>query len=447
MTKQKVDLQDKGTYNLENTETSKNFDKEAKEKQAEIQAEHEAKNYIRVGTVYYYIGNMPTAKGGTVKVIKKWQKSTIKEDHTSRVIGKIKTYFGFITMPDHSENFKREIDGYYNLYEPLNYKPEKGDLTHTTNFLKHIFGEYFPIGIDYLKVLYQFPTQNLPTICLVSKENETGKSTFLKLLREIFGDNAVILGNEDFSSNFNSHWATKLIVGIDEGFIEKRIIKEKIKRLVTDDSILIENKGVDKARVDFFGKFILLSNNEENFIQMDKEDTRFFVLKVPSIPAEKKDPELMEKLKSEVPALLAFLKLPPANSKKSRLWFTPDQYETPALKNVVRNTKTMLEKLIASHLVELADLIAESEPNLKSIELTPKDIFDEIKQQLSYSNGLNLKIAEVFKKWGFNPNTKSSRYKKPVIRHNEVGTYIDLVSNTGRYYTITLEYINEELDI
>jgi len=447
MKEQDIDFQGKDTINLKNKLSLKNFDEETDKKLAEIQVEQEAKNYIRVGTVYYYIGNMPTAKGGTVKVIKRWQKSTIKEDHGPKVIGKIKTYFGFITMPDHSKQFKREIDGYYNMYEPLNYTPQKGNLPHTTSFLKHVFGEYYPIGIDYLKVLYQFPTQNLPTICLVSKENETGKSTFLKLLREIFGDNAVILGNEDFSSNFNSHWATKLIVGIDEGFIEKRIIKEKIKRLVTDDTILIENKGVDKTRVDFFGKFILLSNNEENFIQMDKEDTRFFVLKVPSIPADKKDPDLMDKLKSEIPALLSFLSLPPQNSKKSRLWFTPDQYETPALRNVVKNTKTILEKLIANHLIELADLIPESEPSMKSIELTPKDLFDDIKQQLSYSNGLNLKIAEVFKKWGFSPTNKSDRYRKPVLRHNEVGTYIDFISTTGRFYSIPLEYINTELDL
>jgi hypothetical protein len=48
------------------------------------------------------------------------------------------------------------------------------------------------------------------------------------------------LGNEEFSTNFNSLYASKLIVCIDESFIDKTIIKEKIKRLTTSDSINME---------------------------------------------------------------------------------------------------------------------------------------------------------------------------------------------------------------
>jgi hypothetical protein len=45
----------------------------------------------------------------------------------------------------------------------------------------------------------------------------------------------------------------------------------------------MEAKGKDREEVEFFGKFILCSNNEDNFIQIDEEETRFWIIKVKSI--------------------------------------------------------------------------------------------------------------------------------------------------------------------
>ena len=39
------------------------------------------------------------------------------------------------------------------------------------------------LGLDYVQLLYQQPTQILPILCLVSKKNETGKTTFAKWLK------------------------------------------------------------------------------------------------------------------------------------------------------------------------------------------------------------------------------------------------------------------------
>jgi hypothetical protein len=282
----------------------------------------------------------------------------------------------------------------------------------------------------------------------VSKEQKTGKSTFLHWLCHIYGDNSIVLGNEDFNSNFNASWASKLVIGIDESFIEKKEVKEKIKRLVTDDSILMENKGVDKERRDFFGKFILLSNNEDNFIQMEKEDSRFFVLKIPSVKNE--DPFLDEKMLNEIPAFLHFLqnrKL--IHEKKSRLWFKPKDYETDALKAIVKSSKTIFEKVVIEHLTDLKDNIEaiEEYANLKAIEITPMRLADQIKGHLKYSNALNLKIGDLFKSWGLMPNPKSARYSYPIFDleiwgDTEVRT-LKFKGETGKYYTITFTKINE----
>jgi hypothetical protein len=69
----------------------------------------------------------------------------------------------------------------------------------------------------------------LPILCLVSKERSTGKSTFIKWLKSIFGLNMTYIKGDSFNSQFNSDWASMLIVAIDEVFFDKKEITERLK--------------------------------------------------------------------------------------------------------------------------------------------------------------------------------------------------------------------------
>ena len=74
-----------------------------------------------------------------------------------------------------------------------------------------------------------------------------------------------------FRSNFNAEWANKLIIGVDETFLDRKEDSERIKSLSTSKYYKIEAKGQDRQEIEFFGKFILCSNNEDNFIMIDRE--------------------------------------------------------------------------------------------------------------------------------------------------------------------------------
>lgn len=119
------------------------------------------------------------------------------------------------------------------------------------------------------------PTQILPILCLVSKERATGKTTFLKWMKEIFGRNMTYIKGDSFNSQFNSDWASMLLIAIDEVFFDRKEITERLKYLSTTNKDKLENKGKDREEIDFFGKFILCSNNEDNFIQIDENEIRF----------------------------------------------------------------------------------------------------------------------------------------------------------------------------
>ena len=128
--------------------------------------------------------------------------------------------------------------------------------------VEHIFGEQYELGMDYLQLLYLYPVQKLPILLLVSEERNTGKSTFLNFLKAVFQNNVTFNTNDDFRSQFNSDWAGKLLIMVDEVLLNRREDSERLKNLSTTLSYKVEAKGKDRDEIGFFAKFVLCSNNE-----------------------------------------------------------------------------------------------------------------------------------------------------------------------------------------
>jgi hypothetical protein len=188
--------------------------------------------------------------------------------------------------------------------------------------LNHIFEEQIELGLDYLQILYTRPTQMLPILLLVSNEHNTGKTTFLRFLKMIFGKNATFNTNEDFRSQFNADWANRLLVLVDELLLNKAEDTEKIKNLSTAGDYKIEAKGKDRRKIEFFAKFVLCSNNERNPIIIPKEEVRFWVRKIN--PVEKDNINLREQMAAEIPCSLFYLlNRHLSTQNESRMWFGP----------------------------------------------------------------------------------------------------------------------------
>ena len=411
--------------------------------------EKESKKYVRVRTDYYKISFTITSKKEKAPALFYWKKGTITEDWGRDIIKLIRKYDSFVNVPDNTSNYKTEFseegNNYFNLYTKPKYFPSVGSIETTKLFLMHIFRDKLEFILDYLKILYEQPVQKLPVICLISKEQETGKTTFLRWLCTIFDGNGIILGNEDFSNKFNSHYVGKLVIGIDESFIDRNLIKEKIKRLVTDPSINMEAKGRDQVKVDFNGKFILLSNKETNFIQMEDEDNRFFVCKVPVI--ETKDPDIETKLENEIPAFLYYLQQRTLfHQRKTRLWFEPKDYETAALKKIVMSTRSKVEKEMIAWLEGIFDF----DENLSEITVIPVKLATQIQQNLKSINGLRSEIEHILKdNWNLIPE-KNQKFYHPILKeeYNEYEkTMVSIIQydiHTGKPYKVTKSFLNSK---
>ena len=188
--------------------------------------------------------------------------------------------------------------------------------------------------------------------------------------------------------------------------------------------------------VEFFGKFILCSNNEDNFIKIDAAEERFWIRKIPKFKTE--DTSLPEKLKQEIPAFLFFL-----NNRKlsvscvTRMWFTPWQIRTKALQNLIRHNRSRVEKELASILLMVMDKYDQNE-----IDFCPQDAVFAVNQTRVKTDLTQIRHL-LKKEWKLTPKTNSLTHEKFTIWNKGE---ISRETETGRYYTVKKKFLLENFD-
>ncbi len=390
--------------------------------------------FVRVGTTLYKIVNQPRLNGGYVKKRIVWNNETLRQDYGKDYLANVPKYDGFCTVPDHV-NYRQVIDNFLNLYEPIGHQPKEGDFSHIQALLHHIFGEQYELGVDYLQLLYLHPIQKLPILLLVSEERNTGKSTFLNFLKAMFRNNVTFNTNEDFRSQFNSDWAGKLIIVVDEVLLNRREDSERLKNLSTTLSYKVEAKGKDRDEIAFFAKFVLCSNNERLPVIIDPGETRYWVRKIHHL--ENDDTHFLQKLIEEIPAFLYFLQHRTLTTQNvSRMWFSPKQTETAALLKIIRCNKSKYE-------VEAAELIKEimecMEIDSFSFCLNDLLILLNLSQVRIDKHWLRKIVTE---DWKLTPAPNGLTYTTYLFACNKERRF-EPIRRVGRYYTVTRKQLDE----
>ena len=382
----------------------------------------EENQYIRVGTDYYKLVVEKSPNEQTELNIKPWKIGTIKSDYhkPNEFLKQVKKYDAFTNIPENDpEKYERTViskrDGFtsvlYNRYFPVSHIPQEGQWPTIEKFLHHIFDyknlkgvTFYEMILDYLQIIYLHPTQHLPILCLVSSERATGKSKFLELLRSIFLENMRILDSERISSKFNGSWAGKLLVAVDESFIDtdKPTVVNRLKMIATNNTIPIEEKGKEAGEVPNFSKLIMCSNDETNFLKIEIEETRYWIIRVKSIDPATVDTHIIEKMEKEIPAFLWFLKNRTLHYKEaSRLWFDPDDYATDALRLIQERTAPMLERHIKECIKQQFRFQMANE-----IRLSLAVIYDLVREHYPHAN--KMKISDHMANRGYKLNNPST---------------------------------------
>lgn len=170
---------------------------------------------------------------------------------------------------------------------------------------------------------------------------------------------------------------------IDETVIDKSSAVEKIKSIATAKTITVNKKHVSEYSVPFYGKIILCTNKEKDFMRIDKEEVRFWVRKIR--PVDKLNTKIEEDLFSEIPKFLKYLSdAPEIDFTRSRMVFTMDEIQTKELTDIKDESKSSLHKEIE---MLLEDFFNNS-PGLNQFEATAIDIknkFFEKNSQISHN--------------------------------------------------------------
>jgi hypothetical protein len=197
-----------------------------------------------------------------------------------KVFDDMEVYPSDINCPENIFNMWRPFE----MENIIEYTPKNEEKDKLLNHIKILCGndnivyDYF---CKWIGQMIKYPS--VKTICptLISKEG-AGKGTFLLLMRKMLGNDKIFETTQpsrDVWGDFNGVMANTFLVNLNELSKKDTIENEgKIKGLITDPRLTINNKGLNKFEINSFHRFIITTNNEEP-IGSKKDDRRNLIIR------------------------------------------------------------------------------------------------------------------------------------------------------------------------
>ena len=208
--------------------------------------------------------------------IGKW----LKNNPTQRIYDDIGVYPTGLTCPENIFNMWRPFEmEYITEWED---RPDEVAfiLNHIRILCKNddIVTDYF---IKWIAQMVQYPA--VKTICptFISKEG-AGKTTLIVLFEKMLGSSKVFETTNplrDIWGDFNGQMANNFLINLNE--LSKKDTLEcqgKIKGLITEPTMTINNKGMNQYKIQSYHRFIITTNNEDP-ITTKKDDRRNLIIK------------------------------------------------------------------------------------------------------------------------------------------------------------------------
>ena len=174
-------------------------------------------------------------------------------------------------------------DGKLNLWHGMGVEPEAGDVDLWMELLNNnVEDEWLKSWmISWLAYPQQNPGAKMNSLLLLFGPSGVGKGLWLDPLRTIYGENGVVISNEQLKSQFNSVYSKKQFVHIDElqkARSEADAVNQKIKLLTTDKKMLVNRKGDPEYTITNTINLAITSNYRD-CLKLDQDDRRVCVVK------------------------------------------------------------------------------------------------------------------------------------------------------------------------
>jgi hypothetical protein len=175
-------------------------------------------------------------------------------------------------------------DNKLNLWKGMGCDPAKGDVTRWLD-LVHRNIKDAKLAQWFVQWL-AWPLQNiggkLNTFCHLYGPPGTGKQAVLAPLMQVYGANGITISKRELSSDFNSIYAHKQLINVDEMHSDNNAsalaVTNKIKMLVTDTTMTVNMKGQPEYTVGNCANLVTTSNYVDS-IRLDDDDRRCAVIR------------------------------------------------------------------------------------------------------------------------------------------------------------------------
>lgn len=176
----------------------------------------------------------------------------------------------------------KRTDGIINMFKGFPVTPRQGD---NTRLLDHLFGlcqedkGVFDWIIKWVAYPLQHPGAKMATAVVFHGKEGTGKNIFWDSVKAIYGVYGVPISQSQIETEFNAWMSAKLFVLANEVLSrrERRHIKGRLKALVTENIVMINQKNMPIRTESNHANFVFLSN-EIDPIDTDKHDRRYMVV-------------------------------------------------------------------------------------------------------------------------------------------------------------------------
>ncbi len=180
-------------------------------------------------------------------------------------------------------------DGSINDWRGWGCEPEKGDVQPWEEMMRYIFkgtpSHYRTWFERWLAYPLQHPGTKIFSACVFWGTTQgTGKSTIGEIMSKIYGDNAAKLDNSSLEDSRNE-WAVnkQFVFGDEITGSDKRHTADRLKNLITQDSIRVNIKFVPSYAIPDCINYYFASNHPDAFY-MDTGDRRYFIHEVTGPP-------------------------------------------------------------------------------------------------------------------------------------------------------------------
>ena len=172
-----------------------------------------------------------------------------------------------------------------NLWIPPTIEPMDTDCDDIVDFIYTVISNsnqtIFEYLMNYLAHLYQKPEDKPGVMIALMSGQGCGKGVFMQLLQRIWSRTTYVVSDiESIIGRFNIALERNLIVCMDEAlYVNNNAGQERLKSLITEPYITVEEKHHSARTVNSLHRFILATNHE-HFLKTSNDDRRLFAIPI-----------------------------------------------------------------------------------------------------------------------------------------------------------------------